>query len=230
MFGRARILYTIAACTAATSAAAQTPAPMTTAFDGIYVGTATLTGVAGACATITSVDMTIEGGQVVVREIPFNGGPWVFQGTVNAAGERSTYLWTHWEGGLVNVLSGKLEDKVFVGHHLHGNRCAYIVHMGPLPAPTMPFDGDYIGVSRETSDGGPECPPKAVPATLVIRNGGVVAGGSWQGNVSPQGALVMRNLLTTRTDGQIDNQGVIRARGRNNAGCTITFVWRKQTR
>jgi hypothetical protein len=104
------------------------------------------------------------------------------------------------------------------------------VHMGPLPAPTMPFDGDYIGVSRETSDGGPECPPKAVPATLGIRNSVVVAGGSWQGNVSPQGALVMRKRLTTPTEGQIDNQGVIRARGRNDAGCTITFVWRKQNK
>jgi hypothetical protein len=91
----------------------------------------------------------------------------------------------------------------------------------------MPFDGDYIGVSRESSDSGPECPPKSVPATLVIRNS-VVAGGTWQGNVSSQGALVMRNRLTTRTDGQIDGQGTIRAQGRTVAGCTITFVWRKQ--
>jgi hypothetical protein len=91
----------------------------------------------------------------------------------------------------------------------------------------MPFDGDYIGVSRESSGGGPECPPKDVPATLVIRNS-VVAGGTWQGNVNPQGTLVMRNRLTTRTDGQIDGQGIIRAQGSNAAGCTITFVWRKQ--
>jgi hypothetical protein len=225
MFGRARILFTIAACMVATSAAAQTPAAMTTAFDGKYVGTATLTGVAGACGTITSVDMTIKGGQVVVREIPFNGGPWTFRGTVNAAGEISTYLWTSWEGRLVNNLSGKIEDKVFIGRHLHGNRCAWTVHMGPLPAPTMPFDGDYAGVSKESS-----CLANGVPVTLIIRNGVVVMGGSWRGNVNPRGVVVMGNRLAPRVDGQIDKQGVLRAQGNSSdGGCTVTFEWRKQS-
>jgi hypothetical protein len=125
MTGGIRLLLAIAACTLAAPTVAQIPAPATTAFDGKYVGTATLTGVAGACVTITSVDITIEGGQVVVREIPFNGGPWTFRGTVNAAGEISTYLWTSWDTRLVDSLSGKIEDKVFIGHHLHGNRCAF---------------------------------------------------------------------------------------------------------
>jgi hypothetical protein len=162
---------------------------------------------------------------VVVREIPFNGGPWTFRGTVNAAGEISTYLWTSWEGRLVNNLSGKIEDKVFIGRHLHGNRCAWTVHMGPLPAPTMPFDGDYAGVSKESS-----CLANGVPVTLIIRNGVVVMGGSWRGNVNPRGVVVMGNRLAPRVDGQIDKQGVLRAQGNSSdGGCTVTFEWRKQS-
>ena len=38
MFGRAKVLMTIVACILATSAAAQAPAPTTTAFDGTYIG------------------------------------------------------------------------------------------------------------------------------------------------------------------------------------------------
>ena len=38
MFGRARILLAIAACTLATPAVAQAPTPTTTAFDGTYIG------------------------------------------------------------------------------------------------------------------------------------------------------------------------------------------------
>jgi hypothetical protein len=96
--------------------------------------------------------------------------------------------------------------------------------MAPVPAPTMPFDGDYIGVSRESS-----CLASRVPVALIIRNG-VVTGGSWQGNVNPQGAVVMGNRLAPRVDGQIDSQGTLRAQGSSSAGgCTVTFVWRKES-
>jgi hypothetical protein len=48
MFGRARILLTIAACALVMPAAAQTPAPTTTAFDGTYAGVSrTLEGTTG---------------------------------------------------------------------------------------------------------------------------------------------------------------------------------------
>ena len=50
----------------AAPAAAQTPTPATTAYDGKYVGTGTITHEnpsAGYCRTITSVDMTITGGE-----------------------------------------------------------------------------------------------------------------------------------------------------------------------
>jgi hypothetical protein len=61
MFGRARILLTIAACTLATPVAAQTPAPTTTAFDGTYVG----------------VSRTLEGTMIApsARSCPPNGRP-----------------------------------------------------------------------------------------------------------------------------------------------------------
>jgi hypothetical protein len=48
MFGRARILLTIAACILATPVTAQAPAPTTTAFDGNYAGVSrTLEGTTG---------------------------------------------------------------------------------------------------------------------------------------------------------------------------------------
>ena len=67
MFSRARALLTFVACALATPVAAQAPAP-TTAFDGIYVGTATITRDQGVCIAIPRVDMTIAGGQVIIHE------------------------------------------------------------------------------------------------------------------------------------------------------------------
>jgi hypothetical protein len=102
--------------------------------------------------------------------------------------------------------------------------CSYLLVWQKAPPPTMPFDGDYVGVSRESS-----CLANGVPVTLTIRNG-VVTGGSWQGNVNPKGVLVMGNGLAPRVDGQIDSQGIIRAHGSSSAGgCTVTFAWRKQS-
>jgi hypothetical protein len=92
-----------------------------------------------------------------------------------------------------------------------------------LPPPTMPFDGDYVGVLRESS-----CQANRVPGALIIRNS-IVTGGGWQGNVNPQGVLVIRNERATQVEGQIDGQGVIRGQGRNAAGCAISWIWRKQS-
>jgi len=235
MFSRAGILLMAGVYALAIQAAAQAPAPTTTAFDGIYIGTATTASgrAALSCARITSVDMTITGEQVVIHEALFTGGRWTFQGSVNAAGEIST-AWYKKVGlpdsPTVDSLVGKIEDKVFVGQHLHGYWCRWGVHMAPPPAPTMPFDGDYIGVSRESSNTASNaCPPNAIPATLIIRNG-IVRGGTWQGNVNPQGVVVVGNRLAPRVDGQIDSQGTIRAQGSSsNGGCTVSFVWRKQS-
>jgi hypothetical protein len=95
-----------------------------------------------------------------------------------------------------------------------------------VPPPTMPFDGDYTGVSRELTNGGAGCSPSGVPATLMIRNSVVL--GYWQGTVSPQGAVVMRNPKFSRVNAQIDPGGTIKGQYGDPA-CTITFVWRKQS-
>jgi hypothetical protein len=228
MFGALKGGSLAAAVALTLPALAQAPAPTATAFDGRYVGSATVTGGrATGCSTITTVDMTINGGQVVIHEILFNGGAWTFRGRVNAAGEISTSQ--SWDARLVDILSGKIEDKVFIGRHLFGYWCAWTVHMGPLPAPTMPFDGDYIGVSRESSGGSTECPESHVPADLIIRNSVVL--GLWQGTVSLQGALVIRNPTFSRVDAQIDPQAAIRGQFRGQyrgSACTVSFVWRKQ--
>jgi hypothetical protein len=102
------------------------------------------------------------------------------------------------------------------------------------PAPTTSFDGRYIGVSRESakagSNPGAKCPPSGVPAPLTVKNGVVGKPGTegWEGTVSPQGALVMRNGGSMRVDGQIGSQGAITAKYSGPA-CVVTYVWRKQS-
>jgi hypothetical protein len=225
MFRRFMVLA-IAACALATPAAAQTPTPATTAFDGKYVGTATSTGGGRGpdiCGTVTSVDMTITGGQVVIHEVMFNGRGSIYRGSVNAAGEISAFQYQEPYSTYV-MFFGAIREKVFAGQRVIGHVCYYSVQMQMALAPAMPFDGDYVGVSRESS-----CLANGVPVTLSIRNN-VVTGGSWQGIVNPQGVVVMGNRLAPRVDGQIDRQGMIRAQGSSSdGGCTVTFVWRKQS-
>jgi hypothetical protein len=125
MFARATPL-SIAACILASSVAAQTSAPTLMALDGKYAGTATESRgrlQSDACETITSVDMTVTGGQVVTHEITFNGHTYTQQGTVNEAGEVSA----------VNqraTLSGTVHDRVFAGRlQAGGGACAFSIQM-----------------------------------------------------------------------------------------------------
>ena len=69
---------------------------------------------------------------------------------------------------------GRIDSQGTVRGRVTGG-CSYQLVWQKVPAPTMPFDGDYVGVSRESS-----CVPCRVPVTLIIRNG-VVAGGSCKG-------------------------------------------------
>jgi hypothetical protein len=118
------------------------------------------------------------------------------------------------------------------------------------PAPTTPFDGEYRGVSREVIDrGGNEhrCNPLArlvtPPAPLTITNGVVrtPGEGSWEGTVSPQGAVVMRNQNFSRVDAQIDSHGTIRGEysgelppgllfqiSGSGTNCVVRFVWQRR--
>jgi hypothetical protein len=103
----------------------------------------------------------------------------------------------------------------------------------PAPATTA-FDGKYVGVSRESSKAGSspgaKCPPSGVPAPLTIKNGAIgrPGTGGWEGAVSPQGGLTMRNANSLQIDGQIDPQGTITAKYSGPA-CIITYVWRKRS-
>lgn len=120
--------------------------------------------------------------------------------------------------------------------------------MAAAPAPTAPFDGWYRGVSREVSDSGSNehrCDPRPLtpPRALMIRNGvlGIPGVYWWEGTVSPQGAVVIRNPRFNRIDGQIDPQGTLRAQysgelprdlvapiGGGGTNCVVKFVWQKE--
>jgi hypothetical protein len=85
MFGRARILLTIAACSLATPVSAQAPAPTTTAFDGTYTG----------------VSRTLEGTMIApsARSCPPNGRP----GPLTIASGLARTAWGGTAEGSVNA-------------------------------------------------------------------------------------------------------------------------------
>jgi hypothetical protein len=102
------------------------------AFDGKYVGTATLTREGhgtGACSTINSVDMTITSGQVVFNENHPNFGLVTYRGSVDAAGEVSV---SHQIKALspsrrqnIFTVSGTIHDNVFTGQRVGGTWGCY---------------------------------------------------------------------------------------------------------
>jgi hypothetical protein len=98
---------------------------------------------------------------------------------------------------------------------------------------TTAFDGKYVGVSTESikdpsaASTKSRCWPYGTPDLLTITNGVVQSTGGWEGTVTPQGALVMRDRDYKRVVGQIDSQGNIRGQ-HGGTPCDITYVWRKQ--
>jgi hypothetical protein len=101
-----------------------------------------------------------------------------------------------------------------------------------LAPTTTAFDGTYAGISRDVSKSPSapraKCPPSGALAPLTIKNGVVVSRpAAWEGTVSPQGVLIMRNERSVRVDGQIDPQGTIRAQY-SGTGCITSFVWQKK--
>ena len=102
------------------------------------------------------------------------------------------------------------------------------------PAPvTTAFDGTYSGVARtlETTMLGHstrQCPPSGRPGPLTIA-GGVARtpwGGTAEGSVNAQGALVMRAPNGARIDAQIDGRGTVT--GRLTSACSYQVVWQKK--
>jgi hypothetical protein len=110
---------------------------------------------------------------------------------------------------------------------------------------TTVFDGLYAGVSRENTwitrsgtmpmlaspampSNDARCGQNGVLFPLTITNGIVRSTPDyWEGTVSPQGIVVMRNGTRMLT-AQIDNQGIIRGQ-RSGIDCATTWVWRKQS-
>ncbi len=227
MFGRQIVLLTIVACTSAMPAAAQAPAPTTTAFDGTYAGgsfetSSYMEGISAArwCGPTSGVpgSLTITSG-VIKPTVGTVGPEW--EGTVNP------------QGGLVmrsprsSRVDGQIDSQGTIRGQSSGWGCVVRYIWQKAPPPTMPFDGDYVGVSRESTGWSPQCPSNGVPSTLIIRNSAVL-GDFFQGSVSQQGNLVIQTPRGTQIRGQIDNQGVIRVQGGNSA-CTVILVWRKQS-
>jgi len=102
------------------------------------------------------------------------------------------------------------------------------------PAPTTTaFDGTYVGVSRtlESTMAGHstrQCPPNGRPVPLTIA-GGVARtpwGGTAEGSVNAQGALVIHAPNGARIDAQIDGHGTVT--GRLTRSCSYNVVWQKK--
>jgi hypothetical protein len=103
-----------------------------------------------------------------------------------------------------------------------------VLAQAPVP-PTTAFDGTYAGMSLETSSfmqgisAARWCATtNRAPAPLTITKDVVRSqrGGSWEGSVSPQGVLVMRNARSVASQGTIRGQY-------SGWGCVATYVWQK---
>jgi hypothetical protein len=98
------------------------------------------------------------------------------------------------------------------------------------------FDGVYQGVSNTATGSGPNCHVlNAVPRPLTIRNnvaqfdGRLKGTTTFQGYVTPQGKLTMRDHLANRAAGEVAPNGKATADvtlGRGN--CIFSAVWQKQ--
>jgi hypothetical protein len=222
VIGRARTLIALTACSLAMPVFAQAPAPTTMQFDGTYFG----------------VSLTLEetwNGRSWTRgcRLPGQPGPLtIVSGIARNFGSEGSVS----PQGVLTMRAPNADlfrSTVTAPSRDVGNLIATCKSCQKAPESTTAFDGNYYGISREvstTSVPGARCPPNGVPAALTIQHGTVRSNeGSWQGMVSPQGALGMRNGKSTQLDGQVDGQGNIWGQATNASGCTITFVWRKQS-
>ena len=97
------------------------------------------------------------------------------------------------------------------------------------------FDGTYAGVSRNVGSSGPNCgtfAPELRPLTISngVARAGLTGSTVFQGNVSAQGDLSMKDNLTNTILGKIDQTG--KATGSIHLGgenCVISAVWQKKT-
>jgi hypothetical protein len=189
MFGRQIVLLTIVACTSAIPAAAQAPAQTTTVFDGTYVGVS---------RTFEEDSTPFRAGATWTRYCPEPDGPPVPLTIVNGTAKAGKLEGSVSQQGVLVMRSGRrfdgrIDSQGTVRGRSTGN-CSYQLVWQKVPQPTMPFDGDYVGVSRESSGWG--CPSNSVPSALIIRNNAAL--GSWPGSVSSQGSLVIQTPSGTQ--------------------------------
>jgi hypothetical protein len=103
---------------------------------------------------------------------------------------------------------------------------------------TSAYDGTYAGIAiedvsaggalAEGGDGLSSCVNYGVPPALTISNGHAqlqVRDVTFQGYVTPQGALTMRTGLGHKFEGQIDNQYTLK--GRIMERCTYNLSWQR---
>jgi hypothetical protein len=113
-----------------------------------------------------------------------------------------------------------------------------VVHPISSANTTSAYDGTYAGVAvedvsaggalAEGGDGLATCVNYGVPPALTISNGLAqlqVRDVTFQGYITPQGALTMRTGLGHRFEGHIDNQFVLK--GRIMERCTYNLSWQR---
>ena len=95
------------------------------------------------------------------------------------------------------------------------------------------FDGTYNGVTS-TGSGGTRClPPTPVPRPLTIQNGvahfagGLAGDRPFQGTVTAQGSLTMRNDMGYVVTGKIEGGKITLGGSGAGGNCVITSVWQK---
>jgi len=114
---------------------------------------------------------------------------------------------------------------------------AIVIATPPIARAQSPttFDGVYQGVSNTASGSGPNCGVfTPVPRPLTIRNGvaqfdgGLRGATAFQGSVTPQGNLTMKDNLADTVTGKVEPGGKATASihlGESN--CVLTAVWQK---
>jgi hypothetical protein len=114
---------------------------------------------------------------------------------------------------------------------------AIVIATPPIARAQSPttFDGVYQGVSNTASGSGPNCGVfTPVPRPLTIRNGvaqfdgGLRGATGFQGSVTPQGNLTMKDNLADTVTGKVEPGGKATASihlGESN--CVLTAVWQK---
>ncbi len=104
---------------------------------------------------------------------------------------------------------------------------------GEASAQSASFDGTYVGVSASfrgaMTGSGHGCPNFPAPAPLTIAGGHAQV--KWsestlQGDVTPQGALVMRAPSAGQMSGQINAQG--RLTGSYTGFCAYDLAWQRR--